>query len=632
MSGGNAALAGAPGSGGAAGTSAGGAVYLDQSNTTMQVSSGTTLIADGIGGTGNVQKTGPGTLQLGGLNTFSGSSQVDAGTWQLLASGVMDGTSSTTVAANATLWVQGLIGTGSNTIAEGALLAGTGTLQGPTTVAGQLAPGALPLGSIGTLTVADLTLLPSATSSFAVAALDQFSRLRATGSVTVDGTLAILPVGGVTFEIGQSYPLIEAAGSISGSFESVQEVPGLRTRFYAEAGALGSTGWWIIAPKEYTDVPISPGLDPIAEAANSFIPMTQGDREVVSAALDRLSIECYNNAFFEMSPLLYTAVPTLDLNLTNATNLLLLQRLWARHLLAESCCGGMSAEAEQGQSWRSGQVGGFLQGFGVFARANSGGALWDYHGRSGVALAGVTAQPSACSLLGAFLGYQTTSGDLERGNHLHAQGVRYGILGSWERGGLSVQGLLGGVWERFDLERCIRFSTIRRIAQGQSSTRELDAAVQLSYGWQLGSSITGPLANAQFTQWAMSPVQESGACSLNLCLDYPTIQSLLVNLGWQWGGVWSWGTQWSVAPQAYLAWQRQCLNLDSTLQAGFFDCGPFEAFCTPTCSPARNAAVVGAELSFTRACVWNFSLNANAVVGNPDLQSVNLLGSISYRF
>jgi fibronectin-binding autotransporter adhesin len=84
-----------------------------------------------ISGAGALVKSGAGTLTLGGNNSYSGSTTVSAGS--LIVNGNQSGA------------------TGVLTVAANAALGGSGTIGGPTTISGILAPG----NSIGTLTVAN---------------------------------------------------------------------------------------------------------------------------------------------------------------------------------------------------------------------------------------------------------------------------------------------------------------------------------------------------------------------------------------------------------------------------------------------------------------------------------------------
>ena len=118
---------------------------------TISVATGSTLtyngaIADYTGsstsGTGGIILTGGGTLSLGGLNTYTGPTQVNQGTLSLASGGSLTSSSAVTVGSSGTL-------------------TGAGTANGSVTVGGTIAPGSST--QIGQLTVGTLTLSPGGT-------------------------------------------------------------------------------------------------------------------------------------------------------------------------------------------------------------------------------------------------------------------------------------------------------------------------------------------------------------------------------------------------------------------------------------------------------------------------------------
>lgn len=120
------------------------------------------------------------------------------------------------------LAINGLVG-GDITIASGAILKGTGTYNGITTISngGAIYPG----NSIGTMNLATLTLNPLSTTVIEINGTAS-SLLDVTGTATVDGALQIVQNVGAYPKQG-TY-LILSAGTIAGpgTFSSVNTVPG----------------------------------------------------------------------------------------------------------------------------------------------------------------------------------------------------------------------------------------------------------------------------------------------------------------------------------------------------------------------------------------------------------------------
>jgi fibronectin-binding autotransporter adhesin len=161
--------------------------------------------ANQIGALGNfaniaLVKAGAGTQILSGSSRYSGATAVNAGTL------IVDGNNS--------------LATGTVTVAAGAVLGGSGTIGGATTVAGTLSPGSSP----GVLTIASLVLEGPSTSLFEID-----GTVRGTGydGVTITQS-AGLTYGGVlslafsnTFADNTTFDLFNFSGSPLGSFSSV---------------------------------------------------------------------------------------------------------------------------------------------------------------------------------------------------------------------------------------------------------------------------------------------------------------------------------------------------------------------------------------------------------------------------
>ncbi len=172
----------------AGGGGSGGGVALGANTLTVGSLGTDTSYGGSIVGAGGVTKTGGGTLTLSAANFYGGATTVNGGT--LSVTGSLDGTGAVTVAA-------------------GAALAGTGTLNGATTVDGTLAPGT---ATPGTLTVNNTLVLNSTATLASKWANPTLASVNVTGALTLDGTLT---VAGLTTMPAGSYTLITYGGGLT---------------------------------------------------------------------------------------------------------------------------------------------------------------------------------------------------------------------------------------------------------------------------------------------------------------------------------------------------------------------------------------------------------------------------------
>lgn len=215
-----------------------------------------------ISGTGALKQLGTGTLNLTGVNSYSGGTTIAAGTLRGSATSfgsgailnnaalVIDqnsdaqfanaingngrftktgtgslnltGTStlsgSTTIAAGR-LAVNGSLASSAVTVESGATLGGNGTIGRLNVLAGGIvAPG----NSIGTLTVnGNVSFAPGSIYQVEVNGAGQSDQIISTGSITVSGaTLAIAAISG-SMPPSVRFKLFDAAGGVSGQFTSV---------------------------------------------------------------------------------------------------------------------------------------------------------------------------------------------------------------------------------------------------------------------------------------------------------------------------------------------------------------------------------------------------------------------------
>ena len=203
----------------------GGTLTLGTANVTTAHASGTTIINSVVAGGVGIQKLGPGTLALGGANTFTGAVVVTAGTMQIGSDANLGATANGVQLAGGRLEV-----TSSITLDAARSLTGTGTV----------AVGSSALTVPGTVTLSSLTLEGTGTLALTGTA-PAISTLTMTGASTVSSTNTVTNTGITTTNISGT-ATISAPLDFGASSRNITVADGAANVDLLLSGALAMTG------------------------------------------------------------------------------------------------------------------------------------------------------------------------------------------------------------------------------------------------------------------------------------------------------------------------------------------------------------------------------------------------------
>lgn len=581
-----------------------------------------------------------GTMEIRGTQAGNGALTVAGGRYELL--GQFTGGGPITQNGGTFLLNGGHTGGAAFTV-NGGLLTGTGRSTSRVTVnaGGTIRPGA---GfTPGTLSVGSLRLHDGSNFQSLIASSTNTGKIAATGAVVVGGQLTAIPVGGWRLNYGDRYEVLTAGQGISGRFGRIETPVGYRGRFVVEKA--GTIGVLLFAPPNYETMAATANQRSIARALNPFITAARGDQQVVSTALDRLPANQYQNAFDQISPVFYQSLATIAFNQANAQNNALVER--AYNLRLGGAGFSMSGFAEnspvlsgQGDKDTGAIVPGsrgnkrwgmFVDGNGIFARANSANMLPTYNVEGGGVTMGLTYAWNENFTTGVYAGYQGTRANYPDGSRLTNDSVRFGLMGTYgarDGRGFYADFLVGGGYNDYAASRKIQFGSINRTAQSSPGGWELDSLLAAGYNFGRGNWNFGPVTSLQYTYFGMPAFSETGAGSLNLQgLDWNT-SSLIYNLGCNLAYTWQVTRDILVIPQINLAWQHEFLqspyDITGTLGGQNISNG--------SATPLRDTLYTGVGVTVRFGDRWNASFFYNAAAGNRDLTSQNIFCSAGVRF
>jgi T5SS/PEP-CTERM-associated repeat protein len=592
------------------------------------------------------------TTTISGTGTYPSVTFRTNGILNITPTGNLTITGAVAVTNTGTLMDNGVLSTPVVTVQQGSTLAGTGVIKAISGSVNVTNSGVVNPGSsnnpTGTLTInGNYTQTGTGTFVLNTASSTQNNKLQVNGSATLGGSIQVNGIQGHVIQYGDKYAFLSSTGPISGSFSSIEVPTGYRGRLIVEGDPVASI---LIAPLSYTQMAANQNQLAVASALNSFINATSGDQLTVATALDSLTASEYGQAFNAIMPNLYQSLSTITFNLANAQNSELIQRLWGVRVagtgfsmngfadntpVVEGQGDGDKNPKDAKDILRPGpgnHWGMFADANGIFATANSGNMLPNYNSQSGGITTGLTYKWNDSFGTGIYAGYEGSYVNYGGGSSLIDNSVRFGVFGTYgqpDGKGFFADGLIGGGYNNYSVTRAISFTGLNRTANSSPGAGELDSMLASGYDLKQGNWTYGPLTSLQYTYFAATPVNETGAQSLDFNSSSWDTSSLIYSLGAHAAYNWQANKDILVIPQISLSWQHEFLQNAYNINGSL---GGSPGFANTSAAPQRDSLYTGIGVTIEFYKKWMTSLFYNASAGNQNQTSQNVFWSAGMKF
>jgi autotransporter-associated beta strand protein len=594
-----------------------GTTYLGAQNLTITNGSGTYTgnIADAGGAysaTGGSLTLAGGALTLAGVNSYTGGTSVTGGALTLAGSmigplGVGAGGSFTLAAGGSysnpggtvvNLGSTAVNGTFTSNLQNGGVLSGAGTVAGNVANSGTVAPG----NSIGTLSVAgSFTNTASGTLSAEVNSSGASDLLNVGGAATLQGgSVFVYAQPGTSFAPRTTYRILNAAGGLSGTFASVNELyPFLLSSLSYDANNAYLTldvGGFAAAAATPMQMSVGNVLDAnvntaTGDFANVLSAMATGVQSNASAQYVLQQLSGNNYAGFSNG-----MVQGAQLFMNNFAG----QGGGggapsggggggSRVALAEACDVACDSTMPVWGAW-----GGALGGLGTIGAGQAVGAV-TYN--AGGFAAGLDRAVTDTLRVGVTAGYTTGTQWVSGFDGLgRSDTFNVGLYGGFLRDRVYADALFGYAYSYNQMWRNIAIPGLQpRTALGQTGANQWYGQLEGGYRFDLGTSANAyvtPFARLQGYSGTQNGFTETGAQSLNLTVAQQTTNSLRSVLGATLGGSVDLGWREKLALQLRLGWSHEYADVNRPVTATLAG-APAMPFTTWGVSPTRDGAVLG---------------------------------------
>ncbi|MGO4522980.1 autotransporter-associated beta strand repeat-containing protein [Dyella sp. 2RAF44] len=584
-----------------------------------------------ISGHGVLMQIGSGTLVLGGANTYTGGTLVDAGTLQgdtrslqgritdnaaLVFAQDIDGSFAGTIVGHGALTKAGagtlLFNgnnpfTGSTVVQAGTLAVGDashpdaylggnvvvdagGTLRGHGTIGGDVVNnGTLwPGGSVGTLTIQG-NYTQNANSTWVIDALPDGTsdKLTVVGKATILGgsVVTLTPTG--TWAPRTDYTILTAAGGVSGEFA------GARSSLAFLSPVLSYTATAVQLSLQRNDIRFdavaqTPNQTAVAIAANPL-----GFENAVYTALVTLDATAARQAFDRLSGEIHASTRTAIMDDDRYV-----REAIGQHLLGtDNRANGLDVGGDNG-------VTAWTAVWGHWGNHEGNGNASDLAANGSGLLVGADLPIDGVSRLGAAIGSgQGTVRIATLNSSSHNTNTHVGVYGATEAGAFQLQGGAIYGWQKLDTNRITPLGPSSGTAGSSYDANTSQAYIDGDYVFTRGGASLAPFINLVYEHLRTDAIREHGSVA---ALDVAAQDSTL--------GIGTLGMRGSFAlddtgglhAHASLGWQHAWGDTSGTDTMRFVAGGA--AFDIAGLPVARNAATVSGGLSFLIAS--NVSVDA----------------------
>lgn len=626
---------------GSAGSSSGAGIYLGTGiNVSIDISTGSVAMADAIGGTGSVEKTGDGELVLAATNTYTGNTTVTAG--RLAINGT---TNSDT------------------TVGVGGELGGTGTIGGDLFVNGTLAAG----NSIGTLNVngnADI-------NSGSVTTIEindggttpgvNHDAINVTGDVTINGGSVNVVSAVGNYVDGSDYTFL-SAHSVTGTFDSIIDDLAF---FDAQLGYTGTSAFFTLIANstDYASIAATGNQRSVGSYIDGISAGASGDLKVILDEFKPLTNGQVQSGLRQLSGSVFGSSSQVSVNGTTQMLGTLGQRFRSSMNpgsgSAGSTGGGFAMSSPIGSSapaspialvsyqqpdtscdayvfisprkvyqWR-----GWSMGYGLGGQADSdGNASGINYGLGGVTM-GIDRFLNDSTRVGFFGGYVGSSVSVDgMAQSTQVNSGNFGSLLTYTSGAHYSMAMGGFQFDAYDSERTIQIGGLSRVAEGESDGWQSFAYGEHGLNLALGNGRTlQPFAGLQYVYARQNAFSETGAGAMGLDvagIDTHSLRSFLGSRLLMDSSIGRYGM--TMTPEIRGSWMHEFLDTTSVVNAQFAGVGG-AGFTANGLNLGRDWAILGTGLNFSKNDRFEIGVHYDAQFNDRQVLHIGS-GVIGYRW